>query len=243
MRRRYRLLVRLMPERVGNAISFLQDAEEAYDSAPDRGVPSLARDLVLATIDPTTGKIWNNARYAVPTAVLVELAHEGRLDVSVVGRKRKVRLELRDATPLGNTELDDAMLTIGAGLLGRRLSILVGSMPQTSQVLRRLVEDGAVVEETHRRMGITTRRYRTTPSSGRDEVAARIRSALLGESVPDDRTALLIASLVDVHPKVFVDKKQVREAHRREVEIRGRVGEDERAIIRAVFEHMSNQGD
>lgn len=243
MLRRHRLLVRLMPERVGKAISFLQGAEEAYDTAPHRETPSLARDLLIATIDPTTGKIWNNARYAVPTAVLVELAYEGRLDVSVTGRKRKVHLALREATPLGNTELDDAMLTIGAGLLGRRLTVLLGSMPQTWQILRPLIEEGVVVEEAHRRLGVTTRRYRTTCSSGREEIVARIRSALLGESIPDDRTALLISSLVDVHPKVFVDKKQVREARRRAAEILDRIGEDERAIIHAVVEHLSNQGE
>lgn len=241
MLRRHRLLVRLMPERVGKAITFLQEAEEAYDAAPDRGVPSIARDLLLATIDPTTGKIWNNAAYAVPTAVLLELSYEGRLDVSVTGRKRKVHLSLRDVTPLGNPELDDAMLTIGAGLLGRRLSVLVGSMPQTAEILRRLVGEGLVVEEAHRRMGITTRRYRTTSSSARDEIVTRIRAALLGESVPDDRTALLIASLVDVHPKVFVDKLQVREARRRRAAIVEQIGEDERAILHAVREHMSNQ--
>ena len=241
MQRRQRLLVGLLPERVGRAVSFLQEAEQAYDSAPAREVSSLARDLLIATIDPTTGKIWNNARYAVPTAVLVELAYEGRLDVAVYGRKRKVKLSLRDAAPLGDPELDDAMLTIGSGILGSRLTVLVDSLPQTEQFLRRLIKEGVVVEETHRRFGITTRRYRTTPSSGREQVAARVRSALLGESIPDDRTALLISSLVDVHLKVFVDKPQVREARRRAEELRARIGEDERAIIHAVVEHMTNQ--
>ena len=241
MLRRHRLLLRLLPQRVGGAISFMKEAEEAYETAPRREVPSLARDLVIATIDPVTGKIWNNARYAVPTAVLLELVHEGRLDVTVTGRKRKVHLALREATPLGNAELDEAMLTIGAGMLGRRLTVLLSSMPETSHILRPLIEEGLVVEETHRRLGVTTRRYRTTPSSGREEIVARIRSALLGESIPDDRTALLISSLVDVHSKVFVDKKQVREAGRRRTEVLDRIGEDERAIVHAVVEHISNQ--
>ena len=240
MERTQRLLVRLLPERVGRAVTFLQAAEPAYDSVPDRRVPSLARELLVATIDPATGKIWNNARYAVPTAALVELAYEGRLDVAVYGRKRKVKLSLRDAAPLGDPELDDAMLTIGSGFLGSRLTMLVDSMPQTEQFLRRLVKEGAVVEETHRRFGITTRRYRTTPSSGREQIAARIRSALLGESIPDDRTARLISSLVDVDPKVFVEKPRVGEARRRAEEIRASIGEDERAIVHAVGQHMTD---
>ena len=63
---------------------------------------------------------------------------------------------------------------------------------------------------------------------------------MLGESVPDERTALLISSLVDVHEKLIVPKGRVREARRRAGEIVEGIREDERAIVSAVRVALSN---
>ena len=103
---------------------------------------------------------------------------------------------------------------------------------------RRLKQD---VDDSRRRLGMfTVRRYRPTPSAGRDELVARLRSALLGESVPDERTALLVSVLVGVHWKLFVPKDQVNEAYRRAEEVRERIGEQEWAIVSAVQVAASN---
>jgi hypothetical protein len=241
MVRSHQLLAWLMPGRVGKAIAFLQEVEEAYDAAPAREVPSLAREVLIAAIDPSTGKIWNDARYSVPAAVLLELAHEGRLDVTGTGRK--TRLTLRDPAPLGDPELDDAMLTIGANLLGSKATRLVGCVPQTEELLRRLVKDGLVLEETRQRFGFTVRRYRPAPAAGRDAIVARVGAVLLGESIPDARTALLVASFVDVHAKLFVPRKRLREAYRRLPDIVAGLRDGERAIRSAVVHVMTNDGD
>ena len=98
-----------------------------------------------------------------------------------------------------------------------------------------------IIEETHRRLGLfTVRRYHPTPAAGRDELVARLRSALLGEAIPDERTALLISALMGVHLKLFVPRKRLREAYRRLEEISDRISDDERAIIAAVGVAASN---
>ncbi|WP_432478210.1 GOLPH3/VPS74 family protein [Nocardioides sp. GXQ0305] len=228
-----------MVERLRKARRFVTEAEAARESVPDRAAPSLATDAVIAALNPDDGKIWNNAAFAVPGALLVELAHEGRLEVSGTGKK--ARATLRDATPLGDPELDDALTVVGSGVLGHKVTRLVGGVPHTDQLVRRLVADGILVEESQRRLGMfTVRRYQPGPSAHREQLVARLRSALLGESVPDRRTAMLIAVLVDVHPKLFVPRKQVGEARRRAEEILERIGEAEQAIVSAVKVAMSD---
>ncbi len=107
----------------------------------------------------------------------------------VSGTGRKVRVDVRDRVPLGDSELDDALTTVIVGLLGTKVRTLVDLMPRSSQILRRLVGSGAVVEESRTRLGLTLRRYTTTPATGRDELVERLRSDLLG----DDERAILSA--------------------------------------------------
>ena len=230
-----------MADRLRKARHFLEETEASRASVPDRGAPSLAQDAVVAAIDPDTGKIWNDASFAVPGALLVELVREGRLQVSGTGKK--ARATVRDPAPLGDPELDDALTVVGSGVVGQKVTRLVGAVPKSHQLVQRLVAEGVIVEESHRRLGMfTTRRYQPAPAAGRDELVARIRSALLGESVPDERTALLISVLVGVHTKLFVPKRRVGEARRRATEILERIGDDERAIVSAVEVAASNSG-
>ena len=192
--------------RFSSARRFLEEADARSEGVRHRGgVPSLAQDALVLAIDPATGKIWNHARFTVPCALLVELAREGRLDVSGTGRK--TRLALRDPTPLGDPELDEALNMIGSGIFGHKATCLADVVPRTDQLAERLVRDGVLEQEEHRRLGMfTVRRYRPTAAAGRDALVAQVGSAMLGESVPDERTALLISSLVDVHEKLIVPK-------------------------------------
>jgi hypothetical protein len=150
---------------------------------------------------------------------------------------------VRDPTPLGDPELDDALTVVGTGVVGHKVTRLADAVPKTHQLLRRLVAQEVLTEQSHRRLGMfTVRRYHPTPAAGRDELASRLRSALLGEAVPDERTALLASVLVDVHWKLFVPRKRVGEAFARAKEILERISEDERAVIAAVREAMGNSG-
>ncbi len=225
--------------RLSKARRHAHQTDERRSPVPDRAAPSLARDVVVALIDPGSGKLWDNVRPLVAAALLVELAHEGRLEVSGTGKK--VRVTVRDPAPSGDEELDDALLTVGSGAFGQKVVTLVGFLPDESEILRRLVAAGVVVEEPRRVLGVVPlRRYRTTPSAGREELVARVRSALLGESVPDERTALLVSVLDLATPLTrFVPRSEVGEADRRAREIRGRVGDAERAVMEAVQESMS----
>ena len=61
-----------MVERLRKARRFVEEAEAARDAVPGRAAPSLAQDAVVAALNPDDGKIWNNAAFAVPAALLVE---------------------------------------------------------------------------------------------------------------------------------------------------------------------------
>lgn len=228
-----------MADRLRKARRVLQDAETARATVPPRSVPSLARDALVLALNPRTGKIWNDASFTVPTALLVELTHEGRLSVSGTGKK--VRATVRDPAPLGDPELDDALTVVGSGMFGQKVTRLVDVVPSTPQLLRRLVADGVLTVESRRLLGvIPVRRYRPTPAADRDRLVASLRSALMGESIPDERTALLIAVLVDVHWKLFVPRHAVNDAFRRAPELLDRIGPQERAIVEAARVALSN---
>ena len=94
-------------------------AEERFASARGRATPSLAHDVVVALIRPDKRKLWHPVDPVVSAALLVELVQEGRLVVSGTGRK--VRVDVRDRAPLGDSELDDALATVIAGLLGTKV--------------------------------------------------------------------------------------------------------------------------
>lgn len=222
-----------MRERLRRARRVLEEAEASQTSVAPRAERSLARDAVLAVLEPDTGRlrIDNSFDLVVAGAVLVELVHVGRLEVSGTGRTMGVTV--RDPAPLGDPELDDALLTIATGVLGSRVRRLLPFLSQPSQLVSRLVSAGVLVEESHRRLAMfTVRRYRPTPAAGHDELLAALRSALLGESIPDERTALLV-SLLAAGGKVhhLVPQRSSREARRRAAGVLERVGEDERLLV------------
>ncbi|VXB81121.1 GOLPH3/VPS74 family protein [Nocardioides sp. AX2bis] len=203
--------------------------------APDRGTPSLAREALLAAINPTTGRRWNtNTRYAVAAAILLELAHEGRFTVSGTGKA--LRYTLRDSTPLGDPVLDEALQSLDAAGFGKELARYVSVMPSDDRLIEQLVGQGLLVDETHRVLGVLPRRrLLPTATAGREEVVARIRSALVGEAVPDERTALLVVALhVGIPCSLFVPRGRVREADRRRDELLESIGDDVRAVVMAV---------
>ncbi len=223
-----------MFDRRRRAHRYLEETEDASTATPDRATPSVARDVVLAALDPDSGRLVPLHSAAVPGALLLELTREGRLQVAASGKK--TRVTVRNPAPLGDAELDEALLTVGSGAFGQRVTRLLAFLPESTQVLERLVTTGVVVEESDRKFGmVPVRRRHATPTAGRDELVARLRSALLGESQPDDRTALLVSVLVvSANLKHWVPKQDRKEADRRAREILERLGPDERTVLSAV---------
>lgn len=222
-----------MLERLLKSLGVPEEPATVHAPVPERASPSLAREACIAAIDPASGRRWPNTDYAVAGALLGELARERRIEVSGTGRK--ARLTVRDSTPLGNPELDSALTILDAGGPGQKVT---GNVPLlgSDRLVKRLVADGVLEERSEKRLGVfTVHRLDPTPAAGRDELVARLRSALLGESIPDDRTALLVSVLnVGVNPKLFVPKDRVKEAYRRAEEMSDRITDQQRALISAV---------
>lgn len=220
--------------RLRKAREALEDAEESFTAAPPRGVPSVARDLVVAALDPEEGKLMPFGRAAVPGALLLELVRQGRLEVS--GEGRRTRVDVTDLTPLGDPELDDALLAVQAGVVGTKVSRLVELLPGSDRVLEQLVASGEVVEESQQKLGLfTVRRRYPAPAAARDEVVGRLRSVLLGEALPDERTAMLVVVLLSsTNLKHWVGREHVKEADRRAREILEGLPEHERRLVAAI---------
>ncbi len=226
----------VMFERLRKARRVLEEAEEAYSTVPSRAQPSLAHDATVILVAPGSGPLRSSDRadFVVAGALLLELASEGRIAAS--GEGKGVRITVLDPSPLGVVELDDALLAISTGVLGSKATRLVSVVPRADELVRRLLSEGVLVEETHTKWGlVSVRRYRPTPAAGRDELLARARGALLGESVPDDRTALIVAALyAGGNLKKCVPLDRFKDAQRHAAEILERLGDDERALVSAV---------
>lgn len=210
----------------------VEDAPPLEPPSTERAAPSLAHDIVVAMLHPTTGKLGQPSIVA-QMALLLELTHEGRLEVAGTGKD--TRSTVRDPTALGDPELDTALRRIQTVANGERVSRQVGILQSRLGIAQGLVERGEFVDETHKRLGVlTVRRLRATPAAGRDEIVARVRSVLLGESVPDDRTAALIALVnVGLPLTFFVPRQDAKAARRRAEECITRLSEAERTVFSA----------
>lgn len=223
-----------MLERLLKTLGVPEEPATVHEPAPERSTPSLAQQVCVAAIDPASGKCWPNTTYAVAGALLVELARERRIEVS--GEGKKARVTVRDSTPLGDPELDSALTVLDAGGTGRKVTSVVSLMPSSDRLVGRLVAQDVLEERSEKKLGVfSVDRLHPTPAAGRDQVVARMGSALLGESVPDERTARLVSVLtIGIHLKLFVPKGKVSEAYRRAEEILERLTDEERALIAAV---------
>lgn len=205
------------------------------------GSRELVRDAVLVSIQSESGKLYKGALYVAPAALLAELVH--REKVAVEGSEHPRLLVVRDDSPTGEKHLDASLDVVKAGMGRRRLRKLIGIVPQTAEVLRGLVREGEVLEQTKRRLGVKVRRYQPAPGSRHDDLVRSVRGVLLGEAVPDHRTALLVCSLVGVAPDLFVERADRKQARRRIEEAESRLSEDEQTVITEVRRAMSSDSD
>lgn len=219
----------------------VDDAPPLKPPSTERAAPSLVHDIVVAMLNPDTGKLVQSSLVA-QAAILLELTHEGRLEVTGTGKD--TRSTVRDATSLGNPELDTALRRIQTVANGQRVTRQVAILQSDLVIAQGMVTQGEFVEETRSRLGLfSVRRLRATPAAGRDEIVARVRSVLLGEAVPDDRTSALVALVNFGLPlKLFVPRQEAKAARRRAEEAIKRLSDAEQTIFSAVQFAMGESG-
>lgn len=223
-----------MFQRLLKALGVPDGPGVVHAPAPARATPSLAHEALLVCIDPVTGKLWEHTRHIWDSALLIELAHEGRLEVTGFGKG--TRQTVLDTSPLGDPILDKAVIRLETLRPGRKTMGQLMFLPRHEDLVERLVAQELLIEEQHKTLGIfKRRRLHPTAAAGRDELVARLRGVLLGEETQDERTALLLAALdVGMPPRFLVPRDRVKEADRRTKEIVAGIGEAERALISAV---------
>ena len=208
--------------------------EAVGDPIPGRAVPSLAQEVLIASIDPSKGQTPTLISYAIAAALLVELAQEGRVEVSGTGKKAEV--SIRDSAPLGDPDLDSALAALSAQGRSVRVSDAVVCVPGQRDLIGRLKAEGLLVEESYKKWGMFTKeRLEPTPASGRDALVARVRSVLLGESPPDDRLTLLIPLIRMGSPlMMFSSFTQLEKSDRRALKLLKEMRQDHQVLIDAV---------
>lgn len=162
-------------------------------AAPSAGL-MLPEAVMLLLFDPRSGTIAGEGQslmYTLGGAVLVELAVRGHVELD--DKKRRVRA----AGPGPEDSLLRAawerVPKVATGIRG--LVIDIGTRSRES-TLKRLVARGDIRQEPYRLLGIfPTRALKGGDTGTRDELLVPVRTALVGGTTPDARTATLIALL------------------------------------------------
>lgn len=207
--------------------------QTSWEEVAQRPTRSLGRDVFVAALDPDDGQVPASTSWGIRAALLVELRLEGRIEVSGTGSKATATV--CDPHALGDRELDIALQRLNVGS-PQKVVKQAAYLPSQLHVIESLAGDGQLAETRHQRLGVfSARRLELSPDARRADLVDRLASALRGVSVPDERTALLIAVLSSFVPfKRFVPKEQVKQARRRGEEITAAVAEDHRVLIDAV---------
>lgn len=141
---------------------------------------------------------------ALGGAILAELAINDRIDLA--GKQ----VTVRDATPLGDEELDAALARIAGEPRERKPEWWVQkfhSAKLRKRLLSRLAERGVLREEQHKILGIfPSTRYPERDPSIEQGIRERVQSVLSGTD-PDERIAVLVAVLhaAKIDRKAFPD--------------------------------------
>ncbi|GAT69045.1 protease [Planomonospora sphaerica] len=176
---------------------------------------TIAEEVLLLAHEETEGKPLVGATQldsALGGALLAELAVNGRIDLD--GKK----VTVRDATPLGDEELDATLARIAGEAKERKPDWWVyrlSSAKLRKRLLTGLAERGVLNEEHRKVLGIfPVARYPERDPRVEREIRERVRSVLDGAD-PDERVAVLIAVLhaAKIDRKAFpgVRKERVKE--------------------------------
>jgi hypothetical protein len=149
---------------------------------------------------------------ALAGALLAELALADRIEL----QEKKVLV--KDATPLGDAELDAALARIAESGKERKPAWWVQRLQSSKlrlRLLTRLAEAGVLTEERGKVLGIfPTTRWPEADGSVEAQVRQRVAGALAGDA-PDPRTAVLVAvtHAAKLDRKAFpgADKERVKQ--------------------------------
>ncbi|PRX47287.1 Golgi phosphoprotein 3 GPP34 [Prauserella shujinwangii] len=213
----------------------------------------IAEDLLLLLFDDESGKPAEGVRnlgYSLAGALLIELAMQGRVDVSDgTGEEKAGRLVVLDETPTGTPVLDDALGGL-AGLAGRKPKDVIGPLARDDlrgRLLDGLADRGVLRREEGRILGLfPTTRWPAEDSGHEAAVRDGLRRVLVDGERPDERMGALIALLVGMGVvRRVVDGPDPKAVERRAKEIaegnwagdamRRAVDEMTAAVMAAVF--------
>ncbi|WP_113701713.1 GOLPH3/VPS74 family protein [Nonomuraea lactucae] len=154
---------------------------------------TIAEELLLLAYSEDEGKQLISATQLDPAlggAILAELAVNERIELS------EKKVSVRDATPLGDEELDAALARMAEERRERRPVWWVQKLHSSKlrrRLLTRLTESGVLNEQRGKVLGVfPTTRWPEADGSVEAEVRERVAGALAG-ATPDARTAVLIA--------------------------------------------------
>jgi len=158
---------------------------------------SFAEEIFLLALNDHEGSIKplpvSALEYALPGALLMELAFLNRIDIDLQS------LRVVDRQPTGNALLDDVLRQIerksDAQPISFWLAFLAGQAKQIQeQVLAQLTAKGILKMEDKKILWVfKTRRYPMIDNREIKEVKTRLRELILGEEIPDPREAVLIS--------------------------------------------------
>jgi hypothetical protein len=174
----------------------------------------IAEDLLLLLTADDTGRLRadsTNIKMALGGALLAELALMQRVDLAGLHeRVREGRLVVRDAGPVGDSMLDEALATVGRKE-GKKPQNVVAALGKRTRVrlYERLAEAGLLRAEEGRILGIIPiRRWPAEHTGHEASVRAGLITALRQGGTTDDRTRALVSllhALKAVHKAVDPD--------------------------------------
>lgn len=185
---------------------------------------SLAEDVLLLALNDEKGTVLMTASVALPYAlagaIIVELIEAG-----------SVRIEGKElvAAPRGSARdeiLDEILGMIRSSKRTRSLNHWVGKIGRSGgkikeKLLARLVDKRILGREEHHLLWVfPTKRYPQIDPRPEYGIRERVRSAIRGMTLPDERTAALISLIhaSDLIGEIF-EKGERRDAKRRAKEI------------------------
>jgi hypothetical protein len=161
----------------------------------------MAEDLLLLVTDDASGRLSAPAAQVdagLGGANLVELTLRSKVDLSGEGDQGKPgRIIVRDPSPAGDAVLDAALEIIIAHQ-GKKPSTVIRPLSKNLRqgLYQRLADGGVVRAEQGRILGVfPTHRWPAQDASHEAEVRRLVTQALVQRTVPDTRTAALIALL------------------------------------------------
>jgi hypothetical protein len=180
----------------------------------------IAEDLLLLLLDDVSGKKTTDATrldYALGGAVLLELAMAARVDVTdKPGWLGRTRVVVIDATAMGDSVLDDALILLRTGRARDPQSAVAALSKQLRKtLLGRLAEHGLLRRGSDRVLGMFPReRWPAVDTARAAQLRARLHDVLVVGLTSDPRTSALVAllSAIDhVHKVIDVaDRKAVK---------------------------------